>query len=181
VTRIYTRTGDAGETGLIGGRRVSKDDPRVEAYGTLDEANGALGVLAAHVDGDTVAEIRAMQRALFDIGAVLASPQPGALPPVAAEATAHLEALIDGWEAALDPLRVFILPGGSAPAAFCHLARTVVRRAERRVVSLARTEPLDPEILRYLNRLSDALFVMARVLNRRAGITDLPWEARRGR
>jgi cob(I)alamin adenosyltransferase len=181
VTRIYTRTGDAGETGLIGGRRVAKDDPRVEAYGTLDEANSALGLLAAHLDGDALEEIRAVQRALFDIGAELASPEPGRVPAVTAETTAHLETLIDRWEATLAPLRAFILPGGSVPAAHCHLARTLVRRAERRVVSLARGAPVNPEILRYLNRLSDALFMLARVLNRRGGIADVPWQAGRGR
>ncbi|MDQ7858206.1 MAG: cob(I)yrinic acid a,c-diamide adenosyltransferase [Armatimonadota bacterium] len=181
MTRIYTRTGDAGETGLIGGRRVPKDDPRVEAYGALDEANSALGLLAAHLDGETLAQVRVIQRALFDIGAELASPEPGRVPSVTGEATRDLEALIDGWEAALEPLRTFILPGGAGAAAYCHLARAVVRRAERRVVALARATPVNPEILRYLNRLSDALFVLARELNRRAGTADVPWEAGRGR
>lgn len=181
MTRIYTRAGDAGETGLIGGRRVPKDDARVEAYGALDEANSALGLLAAHLDGDVLAQVRAIQRALFDIGADLASPEPGRVPPVTGEATRGLEALIDGWDAALPPLRAFILPGGTGPAAHCHLARAMVRRAERRVVTLAREAPVNPEILRYLNRLSDALFVLARELNRRAGVADVPWEGGRGR
>jgi cob(I)alamin adenosyltransferase len=176
MPRIYTRTGDAGETGLLGGSRVPKDDPRVEAYGTVDEAGSALGVLAAHLDPDLAAVVRGMQRVLFDIGAELAAPQPGRLPPVAAEAVGDLEALIDRWEEELSPLRQFILPGGSAPAALCHLARAVVRRAERRTVTLAHSAPVNPEILKYLNRLSDCLFVLARVLNHRQGITDVPWE-----
>jgi cob(I)alamin adenosyltransferase len=213
MPRIYTRTGDAGDTGLLGGGRVPKDDPRVEAYGTVDEANSALGLLAAHLDGDAADAVRAMQRALFAIGAELATPRPlapgaapGAAPGLAPGAApgpapgaapgpapgaapgpavgpdhvAALEALIDAWDAELPPLRQFVLPGGSPAAAACHLARAVVRRAERRVVTLARTAPVNPEILRYLNRLSDALFVLARWLNHREGRGDLPWEGRRG-
>jgi cob(I)alamin adenosyltransferase len=197
MPRIYTRTGDAGDTGLVGGGRVPKDDPRVEAYGTVDEANSALGLLAAHLDGDAADAVRAMQRALFAIGAELATPRPlapgaapGAAPGLAPGAApgpavgpddvAALEALIDAWDAELPPLRQFVLPGGSPAAAACHLARAVVRRAERRVVTLARTAPVNPEILRYLNRLSDALFVLARWLNHREGRGDLPWEGRRG-
>jgi cob(I)alamin adenosyltransferase len=185
MPRIYTRTGDAGDTGLLGGGRVPKDDPRVEAYGTVDEANSALGLLAAHLDGDAADAVRAMQRALFAIGAELATPRPlapGAAPgpAVGPDHVAALEALIDAWDAELPPLRQFVLPGGSPAAAACHLARAVVRRAERRVVTLARTAPVNPEILRYLNRLSDALFVLARWLNHREGRGDLPWEGRRG-
>ncbi|MDR7554408.1 MAG: cob(I)yrinic acid a,c-diamide adenosyltransferase [Armatimonadota bacterium] len=236
MPRIYTRTGDAGDTGLLGGGRVPKDDPRVEAYGTVDEANSALGLLAAHLDGDVADAVRAMQRTLFVIGAELATPAPGAGPGSAAgsvpdagpspgdalgsgpgsasgdatgagqgsasggttnagpgpasapgsrpvvgpEHVAALEALIDAWDAALPPLRQFVLPGGSPAAAACHLARAVVRRAERRVVTLARTTPVNPEILRYLNRLSDALFVLARWLNHREGRGDVLWEGRRG-
>ncbi|MCL6554266.1 MAG: cob(I)yrinic acid a,c-diamide adenosyltransferase [Firmicutes bacterium] len=197
MPRIYTRTGDAGDTGLLGGGRVPKDDPRVEAYGTVDEANSALGLLAAHLDGDVADAVRAMQRALFAIGAELATPRPlapGAAPDAAPglapgaapgpavgpDHVAALEALIDAWDAELPPLRQFVLPGGSPAAAACHLARAVVRRAERRVVTLARTAPVNPEILRYLNRLSDALFVLARWLNHREGRGDLPWEGRRG-
>jgi cob(I)alamin adenosyltransferase len=197
MPRIYTRTGDAGDTGLLGGGRVSKDDPRVEAYGTVDEANSALGLLAAHLDGDAAEAVRTMQRTLFAIGAELATPAAGAspeagsvrapqdaagshMPAVRREDVAALEALIDAWDAQLPPLRQFVLPGGGPAAAACHLARSVVRRAERRVVTLARSAAVNPEILRYLNRLSDALFVLARWLNHREGLGDLPWEGRRG-
>ncbi|MDR7484816.1 MAG: cob(I)yrinic acid a,c-diamide adenosyltransferase [Armatimonadota bacterium] len=180
MPKIYTRTGDRGETGLFGGGRVPKDDPRVEAYGALDEANSALGLVATHLDADLAAVVRAMQRTLFEVGAELATPQPGRVPALGAEAVASLEALIDGWEAELDPLQTFILPGGCREAALCHLARALVRRAERRTVTLAREQPVNPEILRYLNRLSDCLFILARVLNRRAGVDDVPWEGRRG-
>ncbi|MGQ0548407.1 MAG: cob(I)yrinic acid a,c-diamide adenosyltransferase [Armatimonadota bacterium] len=183
MPKIYTRTGDSGETGLYGGGRVSKDDPRVEAYGTVDEANSALGVLAAYLDGETGAAILSVQRTLFDIGAELATPQPGrsasrAHAAVTGELVEALERLIDQWEAELPALRQFILPGGSPEAAHCHVARALVRRAERRTVTLARSAEVNPEILRYLNRLSDCLFVLARLLNHRRGIADVPWEGR---
>jgi cob(I)alamin adenosyltransferase len=179
MPRIYTRTGDAGETGLLGGGRVPKDAPRVEAYGTLDEASSALGLLATELDPELRDLLLGVQRVLFDIGAELASPQPGQVAAVPADAVASLETCIDAWEAELPPLRQFILPGGSRPAALCHLARALVRRAERRTVTLARSAPVNPEILRYLNRLSDWLFVLARVLNQRRGVADVPWEGRR--
>lgn len=179
MPKIYTKTGDAGETGLFGGGRVPKDDPRVEAYGTLDEANSALGLLAADLDAELRDLVCGVQRVLFDIGAELASPQPGRVAAVPAEAVAALETRIDGWEAELAPLRQFILPGGSTPAAICHLARALVRRAERRAVTLARSAPVNPEVLKYLNRLSDWLFVLARVLNHRRGVADVPWEGQR--
>jgi cob(I)alamin adenosyltransferase len=158
---------------------VPKDDPRVEAYGTLDEANSALGFLATALDPDLRELVRGVQRVLFDIGAELASPQPGRVAAVPAEAVAALEAGIDAWEETLEPLRQFILPGGTAAASICHLARTLVRRAERRAVTLARSAAVNPEILRYLNRLSDWLFVLARVLNQRGGVADVPWEGQR--
>lgn len=179
MPKIYTRTGDRGETGVFGGGRVPKDDPRVEAYGTLDEASSALGLLAVHLDAELAAVIQAIQRTLFDIGAELATPEPRRVPAVTAEAVENLERLIDGWEAELPPLRSFILPGGSRQAAICHLARSIARRAERRTVTLARSAAINPEILRYLNRLSDCLFVLARLLNHRAGLADVPWEGRR--
>jgi cob(I)alamin adenosyltransferase len=196
VPRIYTRTGDQGETGLIGGARVPKDDLRVEAYGTLDEASSALGLLAAHLDAGLADAVREVQRTLFAIGAEMASPEPASTagepgraraaaqperaPSVGAADVEALERLIDGWEAGLPPLRAFVLPGGSPAAALCHLARSMVRRAERRAVALARSAPVNPEILRYLNRLSDCLFVMARLINHRAGIPDAAWEPERG-
>ena len=178
MPKIYTRTGDRGETGLLGGGRVPKDDPRVEAYGTVDEANSVLGLLVVHLDPEMGAVIHTIQRTLFDVGAELATPGPGRVGAVTAEQVASLEALIDRWEEELTPLRQFILPGGGAPAAICHLARAVVRRAERRTVALAHSAEINPEILRYLNRLSDCLFVLARVLNHRRGIADVPWEGR---
>lgn len=181
MPKIYTRTGDEGETGLFGGGRVPKDHARVEACGSLDEVNGALGLLTSYLTPDLAGVVQEIQHTLFNIGADLASPGPGAdgVPSVNAGDVALLEHLIDGWEAELEPLRSFILPGGSRAAAVCHMARSVVRRAERRTVTLARTEPVNPEILRYLNRLSDCLFVLARVLNRRAGIGDIQWAPRR--
>jgi cob(I)alamin adenosyltransferase len=177
MPKIYTKTGDTGETGLIGGRRVPKDDPRVEAYGTIDEANSALGLLATHLEGDLAAAIQTIQRTLFDIGAELATPEARAA-AVTGEQAQSLERLIDHWETELPPLRQFILPGGSPAAAVCHLARSLVRRAERRTVTLARTTAINPEIVRYLNRLSDCLFVLARLLNHRRSIPDVPWEGR---
>ena len=176
MPKIYTKTGDAWETGLIGGARVAKDDPRVEACGAIDEANSALGALAAHADLAFAGIIAGIQRTLFDIGAELASPGTARFPSVTADQVGKLERLIDGWEEELTPLRQFILPGGSVPAAMCHLARSTVRRAERRTVTLARQMPVNPEILRYLNRLSDCLFVLARVLNHRTGVADVLWK-----
>ncbi len=177
--RIYTRTGDQGETGLIGGRRVSKDDPRVEAYGAIDELNAHLGAACARLaDPDLVTLVQAIQNRLFDLGAELATPLPGkaaAVPPIAAQHVDVLERAIDQFEDALPPLREFILPSGSDAAAAFHVARTVARRAERRIVTLARTERLNPEILRYVNRLSDLLFVLARTVNQRAGQLDTVW------
>ncbi len=178
MPKIYTRSGDEGETGLFGGGRVPKDHPRVEAYSTLDEVNSVLGLLAAHLEGELAEIVRGVQRTLFDIGAELATPEAGRVPALGAEATAALERYIDRWEGELDPLKTFILPGGTRLAAICHLARSITRRAERRVVTLARTEMINPEIIRYLNRLSDLIFVLARLLNRRAGTPDVLWEGR---
>ncbi|MBI3998847.1 MAG: cob(I)yrinic acid a,c-diamide adenosyltransferase, partial [Armatimonadetes bacterium] len=132
MPKIYTRTGDRGETGLFGGGRVPKDDVRVEAYGTIDEASSLLGLLASHLDGEHAGALQEVQRTLFEIGAELAAPDAGRVPAVTAEHVAALEEQIDRWEGELTPLRQFILPGGSEPAAICHVARSVVRRAERR-------------------------------------------------
>lgn len=181
MPKIYTKTGDAGDTGLIGGIRVPKDDTRVEAYGTIDEANSALGALAAHTDRSIAGIIAGIQRTLFDIGAELATPGPTRPASVTAEQVDELERLIDAWEEELPALRQFILPGGSISAATCHVARSTVRRAERRTVTLARQAPVNPEILRYLNRLSDCLFVLARLLNHRTGVADVLWKVEGGR
>jgi len=179
--RIYTRTGDTGETGLFGGARVPKDALRVEAFGTVDEVNCHLGAVRAQTqDPDLGALLERLQRGLFVLGADLATPldaRPGSAQRVAAEATAALEAEIDRLEDELEPLRQFILPGGPGGAAGLHVARAVCRRAERLCVALARQEPVNPEVLRHLNRLSDLLFVMARAACRRAGAPDLLWNS----
>ncbi len=175
--KIYTRTGDDGTTGLLGPGRVPKHAPRVEAYGTVDELNAVLGtVRALDPGGAFTQELATFQTALFSIGAVLATtaPQPR-LPRATPEDVAQLESWIDRFEGELPVLRNFIQPAGTPLAAQFHLARTVCRRAERRVVALAQLEPVDAEVVKYLNRLADLLFVMARVANRRAGVDDVEW------
>lgn len=172
---IYTKTGDAGTTSLADGSRVPKHHIRVEAYGTVDELNSHLGLLAAEVrDDDLRAPLIRIQRTLFDIQTLLAVEREVAfpLPHVTGEQVADLEALIDAIQAELPPLHSFVLPGGSVPAAQCHVARTVCRRAERRMAALARQAPLPPELLCYVNRLSDYLFVLARLLLLRAGLPE---------
>jgi cob(I)alamin adenosyltransferase len=183
--KIYTKTGDAGETGLFGGGRTPKDSPRVTAYGEVDELNAALGLaraLAPEQFADTM--LQSIQRDLFTIGAELATPDPDNLHKALARsggsaigdaAIATLEDAIDGHESRLEPLKHFILPGGTPKAAALHLARTVCRRAERAVVAAARHERISPAILRYLNRLSDLLFVLARAANAHAGCPDVKW------
>jgi cob(I)alamin adenosyltransferase len=187
VTRIYTRTGDAGETGLIGGRRVAKDDLRVEAYGALDELNSLIGAVRAALrsEADSQADLDTtfdqIQRDLFTLGAEIAAPGKDAGGPrIGAADVEALERLIDRFDAALPELRAFILPGGAPAGALLHIARTVARRAERRVVSLSRSEPLNPEVLRYLNRLADLLFVLARTVNARAGAGEAEWRPGKG-
>jgi cob(I)alamin adenosyltransferase len=183
--KIYTRRGDAGQTDLIGSGRVAKDDLRVEAYGAVDELNAALGVAAAATaHADLRALVESIQRSLFALGAYLATPEArhresmGMREPEAAEIEA-LERRIDALEGELAPLQRFVLPGGAPSAAAFHVARTACRRAERVCVALDRTASLAPGALRYLNRLSDLLFVVARVENRRAGLPDVEWEGRR--
>src|SRR5439155_10159438 len=171
LSRIYTKTGDAGDTALGDGRRVPKDHARVEAFGTVDELNAVLGLLLAHAPD--LAErplVQSVQNDLFDVGADLcltpaADEQPGQKLRVTAAQAERLESAIDRLNADLKPLTSFVLPGGSVAAAWCHLARTVCRRAERAVVTLARAEAVNPQVLVYLNRLSDLLFVLARHLN----------------
>lgn len=179
--KIYTRTGDEGETGLFGGPRVSKDDRRIEAYGTVDELNAVLGVVrAGGVDPELDELLATIQHELFDVGAELATPDPGSfgLRCVASAEVARLEWIIDRAEEDLAPLKQFVLPGGCPAAARLHVARTVCRRAERRVISLAR-EPgaqISSWLVVYLNRLSDLLFVLARWANARSGVADVPWQ-----
>jgi cob(I)alamin adenosyltransferase len=181
--RIYTKTGDAGDTGLFGGGRVPKAHPRVEAYGAVDELNAVLGWVRTTAAEPTIrARLPQVQADLFAIGAHLATDVPAgrtgpALPPLPAPRIGVLEAWIDEAEAALPELRSFILPGGSAGGAALHVARTVCRRAERRTVELAAGDDVAPDILVYLNRLSDLLFVLARLENRHAGETEQPWPA----
>jgi cob(I)alamin adenosyltransferase len=178
--KIYTRRGDDGSTGLLGQGRVLKSAPRVEAYGSVDELNAALGVARAQ-DGNgwLAASLDSIQNRLFTVGAELASTTPEALGKVEridGAAVTWLESEIDRLEADLAPLTQFIVPGGTALAAALHVARTVCRRAERRVVALAQNDTVSPEVVRYLNRLADLLFVMARWANHRAGVVDLPWQ-----
>jgi cob(I)alamin adenosyltransferase len=178
--KIYTRTGDQGDTSLIGSR-VRKDDPRVVAYGEVDELNAALGLAKAEAADAALADLlRGIQKDLFAIGARLADPASRALEargkePVTAGRIDELERAIDQSEADLPPLRSFILPGGNRLGASLHVARTVCRRAERCVVSLSAQTSIDPLVLVYLNRLSDLLFVLARLANHRAGCTEDPW------
>lgn len=175
--KIYTRGGDSGETSLLGPGRVLKDDPRIEAYGTVDELNSVIGLaraLGAFPDLDR--ELQSIQSDLFQLGAWLASSAGGfqTVDPVRVES---LEQWIDSMEADLEPLTAFILPGGSPAASALHLGRTVCRRAERRVIALRKTDENDRLTIRYLNRLSDALFVAARWANRKAGQPDVVWKS----
>ena len=179
LSKIYTRTGDAGTTGLGDGSRVAKDSLRIEAIGAVDELNSALGVLLAEPIPDNVrAGLHAVQHDLFDLGGELSIPGYTSVGP---QHVTRLENELDRYNAALTPLKEFILPGGSRGAALCHVARTVCRRAERRVVSLGSAETLSPSLQHYLNRLSDLLFVLCRVLNREAGVTDVYWQKGKNR
>ena len=179
--RIYTKTGDTGETGLIGGKRVLKDDLRVAAYGDVDELNAVLGLARAH-GGHAAGSplLRRLQRELFALGAQLADPSSRvgsrkAKALIGAREIGNLEKAIDACQRRLPPLQAFLLPGGSLPGALLHLARTVCRRAERSIVALHRRDKLDPKILVYVNRLSDLLFVLARDEDRRRGEPEDRW------
>ena len=179
--KIYTRTGDTGDTGLFGGTRVRKSDPRVAAYGDVDELNACLGVVCAQpgLDAEVGDVLALIQKDLFAIGARLADPAEHVAGRVTKVAVGdgdvqRLEGWIDRFEAGLPPLRRFILPGGSVPGAQLHLSRTVCRRAERSIVSLGAAS-VDAHVMMYINRLSDLLFVLARALNHRAGRTETEW------
>jgi cob(I)alamin adenosyltransferase len=182
--KIYTRTGDDGSTGLLGPGRLPKHAPRVEAYGAVDELNAALGVARAlDPRGGETAEVAAIQARLFALGAELATVEPAALAKlerIGDRDVAQLESWIDASEAELPALRRFILPGGAPLAAQLHLARTVCRRAERRVVALREREPVEAVLVRYLNRLADLLFVLARRSNARAAVAETEWGGARG-
>jgi cob(I)alamin adenosyltransferase len=179
LSRIYTRTGDGGQTGLADGSRVAKDAPRIEAIGAVDELNSAIGaLLAERLPRDIRACLSGVQHDLFDLGGELSVPGHEIM------SDAHvrrLEASLDRFNAALPPLKDFILPGGTRAAGCAHLARSVCRRAERRLVRLSGKEAVPRDAVRYLNRLSDLLFVLARVLNRRAGRADVLWQLGKNR
>lgn len=179
LTKIYTRTGDGGTTGLADGSRVAKDSPRVEAIGAVDELNSVLGVLLAEsLPPDMQGSLTDVQHDLFDLGGELSSPGHS----IMTEAyVARLEAVLERYNAALPPLKDFVLPGGARPAALAHIARAVSRRAERRVVTLASKESVPTIAVQYLNRLSDLLFVLARTLNREAQRPDVLWKQGKNR
>ena len=179
LSKITTRTGDAGETGLGNGKRVAKDHPRVVALGEIDELNSVLGlILAEYVPPEVRAALGEVQQDLFDLGGELSIPGHSLLKP---ERVGFLEQQTETWNSDLAPLKEFILPGGTRAAAAAHLARTVCRRAERSVVALGRKEPVSEPARRYLNRLSALLFVTARSLNRAAGVGDVQWRHQRRR
>jgi cob(I)alamin adenosyltransferase len=175
--KIYTRGGDQGQTSLFGGKRVPKSDPRIEAYGTVDELSSVLGVARASSLPETIeSQVHVVQVDLFEIGAHLASPGTSRFPGVEPERVSALETAIDAMESELMPLTSFILPAGCLAAAQLHVARTVCRRAERLVVALEDPSEATASTIGYLNRLSDYLFVAARYANLRAGVTDEPWK-----
>jgi cob(I)alamin adenosyltransferase len=184
--KIYTKTGDGGETGLFGGGRVRKSDHRVEACGEVDEASAAIGVARAVLDDEELAaELARVQDELHCVGAELASPHGVkarvAVPPISPRWAERLEQAMDRWDAELPRLHQFVLPGGTRGAAALHLARAVCRRAERRVVALSAEAELDPAVVPYLNRLSDFLFVAARLANKRAGQAETHWDPKAAR
>jgi cob(I)alamin adenosyltransferase len=173
ITKVYTRAGDGGETSLVGGRRVSKSSLRVDAYGDVDELSSVIGLARASIDDQQIDEtLGLIQNDLFTLGADLASPFDVDVPRIEGFFIKKLEGLADEYLKELEPLKEFILPGGSRGGAALHLARTVARRAERRAVALSETEKLNPATIAYLNRLSDLLFILARATNRRAGIPE---------
>lgn len=180
--RIYTKTGDDGTTGLFGGTRVQKDDLRIEAYGTVDELNAVIGItLTATLPDNVREELTAISSTLFTLGADLATPldpPPAyAIPRIGGDHVTALEQSIDAHDEVLEPLKAFILPGGTPAAAYLHLARTVCRRAERCTVALARREDVGDHVVHYLNRLSDYLFTAARAVNHAASVPDVPWRS----
>ena len=180
LSKIYTRTGDDGTTGLGDGSRVAKDDARVEAYGTVDELNCAIGMILSvpELPQAVAAQLTEVQHDLFDLGGELCIPGSRAIKP---EQVTHLEESLDVFNEDLPPLKEFILPGGGPAAAACHLARTIARRAERRAWTLAKKETVSADLTNYLNRLSDLLFVIARVLARHERGTEVLWRHDRGK
>jgi len=188
ITKVYTRTGDAGKTRLAGGQQVWKDSLRVEAYGTVDELNSSIGIVRVlnsetqggnKQAGQVEDELRWVQNKLFDVGSILAT-APGQtfrnMPQVMANDVTRLEKMIDRCQKTLEPLKEFILPGGGKVSSFLHQARTICRRAERLCVALSKTEPVDPQIIKFINRLSDTLFVLARWVAKTQGEPEFLWE-----
>ena len=179
LSKIYTRTGDDGSTGLGDGSRINKDSLRVDAMGDVDELNSIIGImLTENLPDKLLSQLTQIQHDLFNLGGEICIPGHRILQQVRIQ---DLEAQIDAYNENLTPLKEFILPGGSKAAAYCHLARTVCRRAERKLVELHRKENLSPLSLQYLNRLSDLLFVMCRIINQAAGVPDVMWKNERGR
>lgn len=177
--KIYTKTGDLGETGLVGGSRVPKNHVRVEAVGTLDEASAAVGVVVSQLNDPAYRqELQYIQSLLFEIGGILANPTSKNVSVITDQDVIHLEQLIDEVTHSLPPQTSFILPGGTAIAAHIHLARTIVRRAERRIVTVDQFQDVPAVVVRYMNRLSDYLFVLARTMNADSGVSDIPWHSR---
>lgn len=177
MSKIYTKAGDAGDTGLLGGQRVPKNHVRVEAYGTVDEANAVVGIILSRLDDfPQRTELERIQGMLFEIGAILADPEARHERPHDGDVT-HLELLIDELTNQLPPQTAFILPGGTSLAATIHFARTIVRRAERRVVTVSQHQTVPAVVIRYLNRLSDYLHVLARFINHDSGVMDRPWHS----
>lgn len=187
-SNLYTATGDAGTTSLVGGQRVSKTDDRLEAYGTIDELNSFIGVLVATpgVDADNAAFLQSIQNKLFNIGAYLATDNAGLSPEadaqaanaygITAEDVSKVEHQIDALDAAVPPLSKFLLPGGTLAAAQAHVCRTVARRAERRIIKLQSTHHVAPQVLKYVNRLSDYFFALSRFFNFKAGQSEIFWQ-----
>ena len=186
--KLYTRSGDDGKTGLFSGDRVGKDHPRIEAYGTVDELNACLGLVASAIDGDgdfwndARADLSQLQSRCFDLGADLATPEGSRnsdrIGRFTDEDVVAIEAQIDRYAAAAPEIRCFVLPGGTEIAARLHLARTVCRRAERLMVHLGHAEPITDQAIQWINRLSDLLFAMSRAANHAAGVDDVPWVPR---
>jgi len=179
--KIYTGFGDEGKTRLYGGQIVDKDNLRVEVYGTIDELNSVIGVVVTHIENKRLIEdLQDIQNRLFEISAELATPEAGNInsedPVINNQNIKEIEKKIDNLDNQLDPLKNFILPGGSQGASFCHLARTICRRAERTLISLNKVELINSRIIVFINRLSDFLFVVARFINKEQNIDDLPWK-----
>ena len=180
MLKIYTKTGDDGTTGLQGNSRVLKSNPRIIAYGTVDEANASLGiVLNYNIDADLKQELIQLQNELFILGADLSNPTDGSINRITHDMIKNLEQKIDVFETQLEPLSNFILPGGDVAASHIHMTRTIVRRAESCTILASQTENISENCIKYLNRLSDYLFVFARIINKRKGTKDILWESQK--